>query len=203
VAAQASVSRKDMSVVTAVRNVGQLMKCIARVFTLSTQFVRLLGGTLSLALGATIINNSLRSSMNALGLSATAIKAIIDDPTVLGARLSSSASSKLASLGISDGMAITILDGYTRGFRTLFIMNACLAATATLASVFMIRHKELTRGDEDQLRAAVGADEKVDVKVDMKAGEEVLQAGRGQDIEMGVLRSDDMDGKVPQIEDRS
>ncbi|TFY63661.1 hypothetical protein EVJ58_g3123 [Rhodofomes roseus] len=174
VAAQASVSRKDMSVVTAVRN-----------------FARLLGGTLSLALGATIINNSLRTSMNNLGLSESAIKAIIDDPTVLGDRLSSASSSKLTSLGISDGMAITILDGYTRGFRTLFIMNACLAATATLASIFMIRHKELTRGDEVRLQAEARADEKAAEKMD------VVPVGQGQDVEMGVLCSNDTDRKEP------
>ena len=92
--------------------------------------------------------------MTGLRLPTAAIKAIIDDPTVLGSRLSASSSSKLAGLGITDSMAVTILNGYTRGFRTLFIMNACLAAAATLASVFMIRHKELTRGDEDRLREA-------------------------------------------------
>ncbi|EPT02404.1 hypothetical protein FOMPIDRAFT_1029277 [Fomitopsis schrenkii] len=163
VAAQASVSRKDMSVVTAVRN-----------------FVRLLGGTLSLALGATIINNSLRSSMTGLQLSASAIKAIIDDPTVLGSRLSASSSSKLAGLGITDAMAVTILDGYTHGFRTLFIMNACLAAMATLASVFMIKHKELTRGDEDRLRAAAceEAREKEKMMVaDLDPSPTILEAG--------------------------
>ncbi|KZT72462.1 MFS general substrate transporter [Daedalea quercina L-15889] len=173
VAAQASVSRKDMSVVTAVRN-----------------FARLLGGTLSLALGATIINNSLQASMSDLRLSSATIRAIIDDPTILGDRLSASSSSKLSALGITDSMALTILDGYTQGFRTLFIMNACLAATATLASIFMIRHKELTRGDEEQLRAAARANEK-----DTEKGieETQIQVGLEQDMEMGLL--DDKDTK--------
>ncbi|OSX61679.1 hypothetical protein POSPLADRAFT_1046967 [Postia placenta MAD-698-R-SB12] len=141
VAAQASVSRRDMSVVTAVRN-----------------FVRLLGGTLSLALGATIINNSLRSSMSSLGLPSATIKKIVDDPTLLGVRFSSPSDSSLAALGITPAMAADILDGYTRGFRTVFILNACLAAVATLASILMIRHKELSRGDEDKLRAVAQAE---------------------------------------------
>ncbi|EPS96601.1 hypothetical protein FOMPIDRAFT_1032316 [Fomitopsis schrenkii] len=137
VAAQASVSRKDMSVVTAVRN-----------------FVKLLGGTLSLAIGATITNNALQDAMMSLGMSSSAIKAIIDDPTILGDRFSASSSNKLAGLDITNGMAVTILDGYTEGFRIVFILNACLSALAAIASFLMIKHKELSRGDDEQLKAA-------------------------------------------------
>ncbi|KAF8161653.1 major facilitator superfamily domain-containing protein [Crassisporium funariophilum] len=127
VAAQASVSRRDMSVVTAFRN-----------------FIRLLGGTLALAVGATIINNSLRLSMKDLSLPATLINAIVNDPASLASP---------STLGISGSTASLILDhGYTKGFRTVFILNACLTAVATIASVTMIKHKELTRADEAQLR---------------------------------------------------
>ncbi|KAL4249176.1 MFS transporter superfamily protein [Abortiporus biennis] len=137
VAAQASVSRQDMSVVTAVRN-----------------FVRLLGGTFALAIGATITNNALRHSMTTLSLSPTAIKAVIDDPTILGARFSeSSSNSTLSSLGITLNDATHILDGYNKGFRVVFILNACLSAVATIASITMIRHKELTRGDDEEKKA--------------------------------------------------
>ncbi|EIW53983.1 MFS general substrate transporter [Trametes versicolor FP-101664 SS1] len=134
VAAQASVSRRDMSVVTAVRN-----------------FIRLLGGTLSLAIGATIINNSLRHSMTSLGLPSYTISTILDDPTILGARTSASDAS-FASLGVSPAVAERILGAYVRGFRTVFILNASLNAVATLAAILLIRHTELTRGDEDDLR---------------------------------------------------
>ncbi|KIJ64377.1 hypothetical protein HYDPIDRAFT_175698 [Hydnomerulius pinastri MD-312] len=134
VAAQASVSRKDMSVVTAVRN-----------------FIRLLGGTLSLAVGSTLINNSLRTVLTSLALAPAAIDKIIDDPTVLFSR---SSASQLASLGLTPSSAAYALsDGYTKGFMFVFVLNACLAAVATLASVFMIKHKELMRGDEEKLRA--------------------------------------------------
>ncbi|TBU58506.1 MFS general substrate transporter [Dichomitus squalens] len=134
VAAQASVSRRDMSVVTAVRN-----------------FIRLLGGTLSLAIGATIINNSLRATMTSLGLASSTISQIVDDPTILGARTSASESS-LIDLGISADIAQRILDSYIKGFRTVFIMNASLNAVATMAAITMIRHIELTRGDEEMLK---------------------------------------------------
>lgn len=43
--------------------------------------------------------------------------------------------------------------GYTAGFELVFILNACLAAVAAIAGFFMIKHKELTRGDEEKLRA--------------------------------------------------
>ncbi|KAJ7665937.1 MFS general substrate transporter [Mycena polygramma] len=127
VAAQASVSRRDMSVVTAMRN-----------------FIRLLGGTLSLAVASTLLNNKLRTAMTGLNISASQINQIIDDPALLHTP---------ASLRISQDTATAILyHGYTKGFSSLFVMNAALTVFATLVSVVMIKHKELTRGDEDMLR---------------------------------------------------
>ncbi|KAJ7269573.1 MFS general substrate transporter [Mycena rebaudengoi] len=127
VAVQASVSRRDMSVVTAMRN-----------------FIRLLGGTLSLAVAATLINNKLSTAMTSLGLSPSAISQIIDDPALLHTP---------ALLGLSQDTARDILRrGYTRGFSALFVLNACLTVLATAVSVLMIKHKELSRGDEEQLR---------------------------------------------------
>ncbi|CDO72623.1 hypothetical protein BN946_scf184985.g42 [Trametes cinnabarina] len=134
VAAQASVSRRDMSVVTAVRN-----------------FIRLLGGTLSLAIGATIINNSLRHYMKSIGLPLSTISAIVDDPTVLGARTAAT-DSTFADLGISAAVAEHILGAYVKGFRSVFILNASLNAVATVAAIALIRHTDLNRGDEDELR---------------------------------------------------
>ncbi|KIJ12270.1 hypothetical protein PAXINDRAFT_83157 [Paxillus involutus ATCC 200175] len=134
VAVQASVSRKDMSVVTAVKN-----------------FVRLFGGTLSLAVGSTLINNSLRTALSSLALTSSAITTIIDDPTVLGPNTSTS---QLAALGLSPSQAgYALTHGYTAGFKFVFILNACLAGVATVSSIFMIKHKELMRGDEQRLRA--------------------------------------------------
>ncbi|KAF9445948.1 MFS general substrate transporter [Macrolepiota fuliginosa MF-IS2] len=127
VAAQASVPRKDMSVVTAFRN-----------------FVRMLGGTLALAVGATLINNTLRSSMQSLSLPEEVIKRVIDDPSLL---------SNPSSINISVEQAMTILDqGYTKGFRSVFILNASLSAVATVASILLIKHKDLTRDDDAKLR---------------------------------------------------
>ncbi|KAH7921437.1 MFS general substrate transporter [Leucogyrophana mollusca] len=170
VAAQASVSRRDMSVVTAVRN-----------------FIRLLGGTLSLAIGSTIINNSLRSVLASLSLSPSAISTIIDDPTILGSHASDS---QLASLGLSPAVASYILShGYTRGFRSVFILNACLAAVATIASITMIKHKELMRGDEERLKAEakLGFQSRTHSVPDKAVRVASIQEESATDIEMGLL----------------
>ncbi|GJE94633.1 MFS general substrate transporter [Phanerochaete sordida] len=175
VAAQASVSRRDMAIVTAVRN-----------------FVRLLGGTLALAIGATIINNSLTHSMTKLNLPSSTIKKIVDDPTLLGARLTdsmNSTSNPLSALGISPDAADRILDGYNNGFRAVFIMNATLAAIATVVSVLMIRHKELTRGDEAQLKAQAKIEEK-------------QREGVSDDIEMGTLSGEQKQGDESAVNDK-
>ncbi|KAI5120822.1 hypothetical protein M0805_003218 [Coniferiporia weirii] len=132
VAAQASVSRRDMSVVTAVRN-----------------FVRLLGGTLSLAIGSTIINNSLRSKMTSLGLPSSTINSIIDDPTTLHPFLTGTSNSNFV---VSPEIAANILSGYTSGFRIVFILNAALAALCVFVAAIMIRHKELVRADDTEMR---------------------------------------------------
>ncbi|KAG6888354.1 hypothetical protein C0995_009047 [Termitomyces sp. Mi166 len=152
VAAQASVSRKDMSVVTAFRN-----------------FVRLLGGTLTLAISSTLINNSLTTSMKALSLPSSIISKIIDDPSSINSP---------SSIGISSSSATYILNhGFTKGLRLVFILNAALAAVATVASVLMIKHKELTRGDEEALRKG-------------KSGEKIAEKEKSEGV---VIRSDDIE----------
>ncbi|KAF8440003.1 major facilitator superfamily-domain-containing protein [Boletus edulis BED1] len=134
VAAQASVPRQDMSVVTAVRNL-----------------IRLLGGTLALAVGFTLINNSLRSDLSSFSLSPTAITAVVDNPAILGPN---TPASTLAPLGLTHAMtSYVLLHGYAAGFELVFILNACLAAVAAIVSFFMIKHTELTRSDEETLRA--------------------------------------------------
>ncbi|KAF8878961.1 major facilitator superfamily domain-containing protein, partial [Infundibulicybe gibba] len=122
IAAQASVARKDISVVIAVQN-----------------FLRLLGGALSLAIRSTIVNNSLRRAMTSLSLPSALISAIISDPARLGSP---------AASGLSASTATEILsNGYTRGFRAVFLLNAgCV--------VVMIKHKELLRGTDDPVASA-------------------------------------------------
>lgn len=82
--------------------------------------------------------------MHDLSLPSAIITAVINNPSALASP---------ATLGISSSIADTVLNkGYTRGFRTLFILHSVLNAVATIASVFMIKHKNLDRGDEQKLR---------------------------------------------------
>ena len=60
---------------------------------------------------------------------------------------------------LSPRQAAHILQGYNDGFRAVFIMNATLAAFATIVSVVMIRHKNLERDDDVDLRAKAEKEE--------------------------------------------
>jgi hypothetical protein len=112
--------------------------------TLEFQFIRLLGGTLSLAVASTLLNNKLRTSMTSLDISSSQINQIIDNPALLHTP---------PSVGISQDTATYILyHGYMKGLSSLFILDACLTAFATLVSVVMIKHKELTHEDDEMLR---------------------------------------------------
>ncbi|KAJ7834904.1 MFS general substrate transporter [Mycena olivaceomarginata] len=156
VAVQASVPRRDMAVVTAIRN-----------------FIRLLGGTLSLAVAATLLNNDLRTAMAALNLPPSQISQIIDDPVRLHTP---------ASVGVSAYIARDILNGgYAKGFSSLFIMNAALTVFATLVSVVMIKHKELSRDDDEMLRQKA-IREVLETKFDMLSGVGTLASGTATPI---------------------
>ncbi|KAF7326111.1 MFS drug transporter [Mycena kentingensis (nom. inval.)] len=168
VAVQASVSRRDMSVVTAMRN-----------------FIRLLGGTLSLAVASTLVNNKLRASLTAHDIPELTIARIIDDPALLHAS---------TGIGLAAATAHDVLyNGYTRGFAALFQMDAALTVFATGVSVWLIKHKELTRGEDEALRR----------KALEEALEENLVRGAGRDgkhgnagMDMSECRPRALDGGV-------
>ena len=82
--------------------------------------------------------------MYKLALPSALMSNIIDNPSSLASP---------STLGIPSSTAGIILEnGYAKGFRTVFILNASLSAVATIASVMMIKHHDLTRGDEEQLK---------------------------------------------------
>src|SRR5882672_3946311 len=82
--------------------------------------------------------------METLSLSGDLIKKIIDDPSIL---------SHPATIDISAEQAMSILEnGYVKGFRLVFILNASLSALATITSIVMIKHKNLTREDDERLK---------------------------------------------------
>lgn len=99
--------------------------------------------------------------MTGLDIPSSQITQIIDDPALLRAP---------ASIGISLDTATDILyHGYTKGFSLLFIMNASLTVFATLVSVVMIKHKELSREDDEMLRQRA-IQEQLEKKMGMASG---------------------------------
>ncbi|KAJ7879834.1 hypothetical protein B0H13DRAFT_1892105 [Mycena leptocephala] len=174
-----SVPKRDMSVITAMR-----------------QFIRLLGGTLSLAVASTLVNNKLRTAMTVLNMSAADINKIIDDPALLHTP---------AKIGLSQATATEILDnGFTKGFSAMFIINAAMTVLATIVSVVLIKHKELAH-EEKTNSQPVNGEEKQSAVTPMESGAATpsnLEAGtiapHGDigDIEMATLLKESMDGAV-------
>ncbi|KAG6838315.1 hypothetical protein C0991_000291 [Blastosporella zonata] len=94
--------------------------------------------------------------MQHLSLPASAIYSIVANPSSIASP---------ASVGISASSATYILnEGFIKGFRIVFILNAVLTALVTVASVVMIKHKELTRGDEGKLKKEQEQERKVEVE---------------------------------------
>ncbi|KIP09680.1 hypothetical protein PHLGIDRAFT_18548 [Phlebiopsis gigantea 11061_1 CR5-6] len=116
-----------------------------------------------------------------LDLPSSTINRIVADPSMLNSV--SANATVLDELHISPSAAAHILSGYNSGFRTVFIINATLAATATVVSALMIRH--LTRDDEAQLRARAEEEE---------AREVDKQGTVRTDIEMGTWHDQTDDG---------
>ncbi|KAF9257929.1 MFS general substrate transporter [Marasmius fiardii PR-910] len=139
VAVQASVARKDMSVVTAFRN-----------------FMRNVGGALSLAVASSLINNTLRISMKALSFPQSTITDIINDPSVLFplAHPTTNTTTVVPTAVTQQDAQYILTHGYNGGFRNIFILNGSLAAMATIVSVLMIKHKELVRAEDAEMMKA-------------------------------------------------
>jgi hypothetical protein len=151
----------------------------------NSQFIRLLGGTLSLAVASTLLNNHLRTAMMGLNLPSSQIRQIIDNPVLLHTP---------ASLGVSHDIATTILErGYAKGFSSLFILNAALTVLATLVSVVMLKHKELSRDDDEMLRQQA-LREQFEKKWGMASGTVTLTSGTAtpKDLESAVLEMSEL-----------
>ena len=115
-----------MAVVTGVRN-----------------FVRLFGSTISLAICASIVNNTLRAAIEPLGLTAEQVSALLDDPTIIN---------NPSKIDLTANEKAVIIAGYTKGFHSVFYLTIACIMTAFLASVFMIEQLELNRADDQELK---------------------------------------------------
>ncbi|KAJ3848755.1 MFS general substrate transporter [Lentinula lateritia] len=164
VAAQASVERKDMAVVSAVRN-----------------FLRMLGGALALPSSAALLNNAMHVSMNSLSLPPSTISSIINNPSLL------QQPSDFSKFGLTSSEADHILvQGYNKGFKDVFILNTALTVLAFVASVVMIEHKELLRGDEEALK---------------KEAKEALMSDKAPGTPKDVVALDIEQERIPEMDD--
>lgn len=125
-AAQAAVPRHEMAVVTGVRN-----------------FVRLFGSTIALAICAAIVNNSLRSAIAPLGLTAEQIDALVDDPTIVN---------DASKINLSDEARRVVIAGYMKGFRGVFYLTLACTLVAFLSAVLLVEQHELAREDDKELK---------------------------------------------------
>ncbi|KAJ3995954.1 MFS general substrate transporter [Lentinula boryana] len=162
VAVQASVERKDMSVVTAFRN-----------------FVRNLGAAFSLSVASSVVNNSLLRSMIEISLPPSTITTILNDPSVLA---------RASSIGLPDEQALHVLEhGYEAGFRKFFIINASFGVLATIVSLIMVKHKELSRDDDERLKREAKAVPPKKQRADLEMGATNSESVVKRDVEMGAV----------------
>lgn len=117
--------RRDVSVAVAVRN-----------------YVRLLGGSIFLAVATTIVNNGLRNRLSGR-IEPSVLNAILDDPTSIQHSLRRS---------LSDVEFDTVIEAYVQAFRTLFFVVMGLLLAAAVICFLFVRHHSLKRDDEAKLK---------------------------------------------------
>jgi len=103
-------------------------------------FIRTLAGTLILAIASSIINNSLRSKIQALGLPADAVSAIVGNPILI--------SSKNNEYGLTDAQRTDLARAFTRGIQISYYVATAFLVCAVFVSVFVIQHHSLKREDD-------------------------------------------------------
>ncbi|ORX36039.1 major facilitator superfamily domain-containing protein [Kockovaella imperatae] len=124
-AIQASVARKDMATATGLRN-----------------FIRMLGGTLGLAICSVLVNNIARKDLSGSGLSSDEITSILNDPTSRGT--------------LSAAMKQRVIHAYgdpARGIQTCFHFMIPCAGISVLLVVFFVKKVSLKRDDDAQRKA--------------------------------------------------
>ena len=141
--------RHEMAVVTGVRN-----------------FIRIFGSTIALAICATIVNNQLRVSIKPLGLSENIISLLENDPTIIN---------DPSRLTLTPHQKAVIIQGYTKGFHSVFYLTAACCTVAFLSALFLIDQLELNRADDKDLKRQ--AKEELLRKKLAKHGEKDLEAG--------------------------
>lgn len=123
--------------------------------------------------------------MTKISLPPSIISSIIDNTSQLAIP---------GTLNLTPSTVAYILEhGYNQGFKSVFILNASLTAVATIASFLMIKHKELTRGDEEELRRK--AVREIENKLELQGTSSLEKVTDRDDVEKGVIPEGGMDTK--------
>lgn len=97
-------------------------------------------------------NNIVANSFSSAGVDPAVGKKIITNPESYFASVSPEEANHMRGI---------IIPAYRKGFRTIFLVGASLAALAFVVAFFMIPHVELSRPDDARLKAeAKEAEEK-------------------------------------------
>lgn len=123
IAIQASVERKDMATATGCRN-----------------FLRMLGGTVALAVCAAIINNVVSSQLRDRAFSQDLIDSVLADPT------------ELHDLDLSQAQIDIVRAAYSRGINACFWFCIPMAGISFIITVFFIKRVSLKRDDDAKLK---------------------------------------------------
>lgn len=123
IAIQASVERKDMATATGTRN-----------------FLRMLGGTVTLAVCTAIVNNIARTMLDEV-FPSEVVTQILGAPT------------ELAALGFDDEQIRLVREAYSRGINGCFWFSVPMAGISFFITVFFIRRVSLKREDDEQKKA--------------------------------------------------
>lgn len=134
IALQSAVPRNEMAVVTGLRN-----------------FARNLGGALGLAIGASIVNTVTINDLAPLGWSAAQVRKAIAHPADLFSKSPSSNTPSSASQ-LTPTQIEQLRTAYARGFKITFILLAAMAAFSFVVTLFLMRHRNIDRDDDELLR---------------------------------------------------
>ncbi|KDE05201.1 hypothetical protein MVLG_04440 [Microbotryum lychnidis-dioicae p1A1 Lamole] len=161
VAVQAAVQRADMSVATSTRN-----------------FLRAFGGTLSLAIASTIINNTLKHTLLPEGFEGSLVGKIIDSPTEIWRATTVDGQTLFA---LPAQQKVEIIAAYVEGFRVVFIVFASLQAFNFVITMTFMERLNLVRKDEEALKVRG-----TQMLEERKRKKRAKRGGGGVDLEKGA-----------------
>ncbi|WVR05959.1 hypothetical protein IAU60_002986 [Kwoniella sp. DSM 27419] len=124
VAIQGGVERKDMATATGLRN-----------------FVRMLGGTISLAVGNAIINNRVRSHLQGT-FDSQQLERILADPL------------QSSGMGLTASQMNDVINAYSQGIRGVFYFTTPVIGISVFITLAFVKREKIKRGADEAAKKA-------------------------------------------------